>query len=95
MRSWSRADRIGARLAAEIGVNGERIDRVRIYTLDVELWHPGLAELARQKMAELQALVNQGRGDRERSPINSWETCWLWRASVFREPSSSNFSMPR
>ncbi|HWW50504.1 MAG TPA: S8 family peptidase [Verrucomicrobiae bacterium] len=66
MRSWSRADRIGARLAAEIGVNGERIDRVRIYTLDVELWHPGLAELARQKMAELQALVNQDRADRER-----------------------------
>jgi hypothetical protein len=66
MRNWSRADRIGARLAAEIGVNGERIDRVRIYTLDVELWHPGLAELARQKMAELQALVNLERADRER-----------------------------
>lgn len=66
MRSWSRADRIGARLAAEIGVNGERIDRLRIYTLDVELWHPGLAELARQKMAELRALVDQDRVDRER-----------------------------
>lgn len=66
MRIWSRADRIGARLRAEIGVNGERIERLRIYTLDVELWHPGLAELARQKMAELQALVNQDRADRER-----------------------------
>jgi Subtilase family len=66
MRIWSRADRIGARLGAEIGVNGERIDRPRIYTLDVELWHPGLAELARQKMAELRALVDQDRTNRER-----------------------------
>jgi hypothetical protein len=65
MRSWSRADRIGARLGAEIGVNGERIEPPRIYALDVELWHPGLAELARQEMAELQALVNQDRTDRE------------------------------
>ncbi|MGJ5818580.1 S8 family peptidase [Paludibaculum fermentans] len=66
LRSWSRADRIGPRLATEIGVNGDRIDRIRIYTLDVELWHPGLAELARQKMAELQALVNDNRTERER-----------------------------
>ena len=66
MRSWARADRIGARVGAEIGVNGERIDRRRIYTLDVELWHPGLAELARQNMAELRVLVDQDRVDRER-----------------------------
>jgi hypothetical protein len=66
MRSWSRADRIGARLGAEIGVNGARIDLQMIYALDVELWHPGFAELARQKMAELQVLVNQDRAGRER-----------------------------
>ena len=66
MRSWSRADRIGNRLGVEIGLDGERIDRQRIYTLDVELWHPGLTELARRKMAELEALVNQDLMDRER-----------------------------
>ncbi len=66
LRSWSRADRIGPRLAAEIGVDGERIDPGRIYALDVELWHPGFAELARQKMAELDALINDSRTERER-----------------------------
>lgn len=66
MRSWSRADRIGPHLAAEIGVNGERIEPARIYTLDVELWHPGLAELARQKMTELRTLVEQNRTNDER-----------------------------
>lgn len=66
MRSWSREDRIGTRLGAQIGIHGERIDRLRIYTLDVELWHPGLAELARQKMAELEAWVDQDRLDHER-----------------------------
>jgi hypothetical protein len=66
MRSWSRADRIGPRLAAEIGFNGDRIDPIRIYTLDIELWHPGLVELARQRMAELQALVNDNLAERER-----------------------------
>ena len=66
MRSWSRADRIGTRLAGEIGAVGERIDPIRIYTLDIELWHPGLAELARQRMAELEVLVNENRRERER-----------------------------
>jgi hypothetical protein len=66
MRSWSRADRIGNRLGVEIGLDGERIDRQRVYTLDVELWHPGLTELARRKMAELEALVNQDLMDHER-----------------------------
>src|SRR5579863_3080994 len=66
MRSWSRADRIGNRLSVEIGLNGERIDRQRIYTLDVELWHPGLTELARQKIVELETLVGQDRVDQER-----------------------------
>jgi hypothetical protein len=66
MRSWSRADRIGSRLRVDIGENAERIEAARIYVLDVELWHPGNAQQARQRMAELQALIDLDRTDRER-----------------------------
>ena len=63
---WSRADRIGKRLRHEIGANGEHIEGAPIYVVDVELWHPGTAAQARQKMAELQAFVEQDRSDWER-----------------------------
>jgi hypothetical protein len=66
MHGWSRADRIGSRLRAEIGDNAERVDRAQIYILDIELWHPGNAQQARQRMAELQALIEEDRTDRER-----------------------------
>jgi hypothetical protein len=66
MRTWARADRIGPRLKAEVGGDGGRLDRARIYVVDVELWHPGTVPEARQKMGELQTLIEQGRGDGER-----------------------------
>ena len=66
MRNWSRTDRIGKRLAAEIGAEGERIEAGRLYVLDVELWHPGLREQARQAVAELNAIIAERRLDGER-----------------------------
>ena len=66
MRNWSLTDRIGKRLAAEIGTRGERIAPNRLYVLDVELWHPGLREQARQAIAELTAIVGEEGRDGER-----------------------------
>lgn len=66
MRSWSRQDRIGRRLRDEIGGDAARINAAGIYVLDIELWHPGSVPQARQKMAELEALMAQGRVAGER-----------------------------
>ena len=66
MRNWSRADRIGRRLAIEIGDLGERLVLDRLYVLNVEMWHPGLREGARQAVAELTEIVGTQRGTGER-----------------------------
>lgn len=57
MRLWGRTDRIGSRLAILIGEKGERIDPKTSYVLDVDLWHRGTTDLARDSIAELRRLV--------------------------------------
>ncbi len=57
MRLWGRADRIGSRLAKVIGKQGERISFKASYVLDVDLWHRGTPELARDSLSELRRLV--------------------------------------
>jgi hypothetical protein len=66
MRNWSRTDRIGDRLITAIGARGERIAPNQLYVLDVELWHPGLREQARQAITELTTIIGEGRQDGER-----------------------------
>ena len=57
MRLWGRADRLGPRLATVIGEKGERIDPKACYVLDVDLWHRGTTDLARDSISELSRLV--------------------------------------
>jgi subtilisin family serine protease len=57
MRLWGRVDRIGSRLAAVIGPQGDRVDSKTSYVLDVDLWHRGTAALARDSLSELERLI--------------------------------------
>jgi len=58
MRLWGRVDRIGARLAKEIGREGEHIKPKAFYVLDVDLWYRGTDALARESLKELQKLID-------------------------------------
>ncbi len=53
MRSWSREDRIGSRLQTVVGSRGEHIQDEILYTVEMELWHPGLNSSARRIISEL------------------------------------------
>ena len=57
MTLFSRKDRIGNRLAQEIGADGEDIETDKTYILDVEVWHRGNIVKARENLAELRTLV--------------------------------------
>ena len=72
MRRWSRVDRIGLRLASAIGRNGESIDPVTLYVLDVDLWHRGTPALAQESIAELRKLVQ----DRS-SPVEKFSDTFI------------------
>ncbi|MGB7324305.1 MAG: S8 family peptidase, partial [Rubripirellula sp.] len=64
MRLWGRVDRVGSRLADEIGTSGESITKNKLYSVDVELWHRGTSELARAAIAELKiAIQSTGNAD--------------------------------
>lgn len=66
MRLWGRSDRIGPRLATQIGSDGTQIDYATMYRVDVELWHPGTTPSARQQMTELEQFVAYEALDNER-----------------------------
>lgn len=66
LRNWTRVDRIGSRLALEIGQTGDQIEPGRLYTLDVELWHPGLQQEARQALNEVKTLIPESPATGER-----------------------------
>ena len=57
MRLWSRPDRIGHRLAEVGGSEGRNLQPTRMYVLDIELWHCGTRDLARQAVNELRSLL--------------------------------------
>ena len=68
IRSWSVQDRIGLRLAEEIGTEGQLIDDEHLYLpLDVELWARGLgAQSAQNDIQEINTLINSdSRRERE------------------------------
>ncbi|NNJ25660.1 S8 family peptidase [Alienimonas chondri] len=65
MSLWSKPDRIGRRLAASVGGEGESVEPDALYVVDVELWHRGTDELARAAVEELRQLVNDDTRDGE------------------------------
>ncbi len=66
MRLWSRPDRIGHRLAEVGGSEGRNLQPTRMYVLDVELWHRGTRDLARQAVNELRSLLEDAPAPGER-----------------------------
>ncbi len=66
MRRWDRQDRIGSRLAREIGEQGQSINESHRYVLDVELWHRGTSELAQESLAEVRTLIELDQTPEER-----------------------------
>jgi len=77
MRRWELRDRIGVRLAEQIGREGQDIDRAAVYVVDVELWHRGTRDLARASLAELRRLVadNPTREERVRDEFVGDSLC--------------------
>lgn len=84
MRSLSRNDRIGRRLASEIGADASAVDNDKLYIVDVELWHAGSKPFAREALKELEQLIaHQVRqGERLRDRFLGDLYC-LARISVF------------
>ena len=67
MRLWSRPDRVGHRLAEEVGGSeGRNLQPARMYVLDIELWHRGTRNLARQAVKELRSLLEDAPAPGER-----------------------------
>lgn len=66
MRLWGRSDRIGSRLATQIGADGAAIDPAIIYRIEVELWHPGTRPAADQQLSELRQFVTDQAQENER-----------------------------
>jgi subtilisin family serine protease len=53
MKLWSRPDRIGKNLRAEIGEKGESLMPAKEYVVDIELWHRGTNDLAYASVQEV------------------------------------------
>lgn len=66
MRLWGRTDRVGRRLAHEIGDHTQGIVADQLYVLDIELWHRGTDELARAAIQELRQFIEHQPGQGER-----------------------------
>lgn len=66
MRLWSREDRIGDRLKKIIGEDGDNINPLNRYVIDLELWHPGGSQGARRALDEVRQLVQHDQADDER-----------------------------
>ena len=66
MRSWSKADRIGPRLRELAGDEAQRLERNRLYVVDVELWHRGTQALAAGDLDELAQVVDHNHATDER-----------------------------
>lgn len=66
MRLWGRGDRVGRRLAAEVGSGGELADAQRLYVVDLELWHRGSMPLTRSSVEGVRRLVQNAPTPDER-----------------------------
>lgn len=66
MRLWSRTDRIGRRLAQEIGDQAQSIVADELYVLDIEMWHRGTDDLARGAIQELRQFIEHQPAQGER-----------------------------
>ena len=84
MRGLNPVDRIGRRLASEIGADGTAINDQKLYILDVELWHSGSKPFAREALEEIKLLLadQAGQGERLRDYFLGDLYC-LARVSVF------------
>lgn len=64
MALWGAADRIGPRLAEQIGTDGSQIDAKAIYVVEMDLWHRGTRELANAGREEVeQAILANNKND--------------------------------
>lgn len=66
MRLWGRTDRIGRRLAQEIGTQTQSIITDELYVLDVEMWHRGTDDLARSAIREIRQFIEHQPAQGER-----------------------------
>ncbi len=66
MRSWSKADRIGPRLRQLAGDQAQRLERGRLYVVDVELWHRGTQQAATSDLRELAGFIQEQHGSAEK-----------------------------
>jgi hypothetical protein len=83
MQRWSRRDRVGSHLAESAGPEGRVLEPTRLYILDVELWHRGNRDLAREAITELRRLVDDSPVAGERlSDEYIGESLCLARVSV-------------
>ena len=58
MRPWSVEDRVGRRLREQIGFDGSGIRSNGVYTVEVEVWHPGTKSQAENLRNEISAMVS-------------------------------------
>ncbi len=65
MRLWSAEDRIGLRLAERIGSDGSNIDDTDIFVVELDVWHRGTTQLARDAHAEITEAVTAARHDED------------------------------
>ncbi|MGD8719766.1 MAG: S8 family peptidase [Candidatus Zixiibacteriota bacterium] len=65
IKLWGREDRIGERLAERIGADASGIDFDDLYTVDLELWHPGSTERAVNALREVELIINYEKEEGE------------------------------
>ncbi len=84
MRCLKPSDRIGPRLSLEIGTDGASIDNKKLYILDLELWHAGSKEFARESLKELrQVMADQPNADERVRDTFLGDLFCLARVSVY------------
>lgn len=66
LKCWGPSDRIGERLAEHVGAVGEAIDDRQLYVLDLELWHRGTREKARESLQDIRVLIGTSPAQDER-----------------------------
>lgn len=71
MRPWGVENRIGRRLAEQIGVDGSQVKTRGTYVVEIEIWHPGTKAKAEELRQEIAAIIS-GANDTEQGVLDSY-----------------------
>jgi hypothetical protein len=72
MALWSASDRIGPRLAAQIGTDGSRIEAKALYVVEMDLWHRGTQDLARAGRIEVEKAIGTTSNHDDENNVVDW-----------------------